>query len=118
MNRAELWTIIAAALANVVLLWTIWGSVAANTEAIADNAIAIERTRSDLHQEIVSTRSELVETMANMRAELVESMANIRAELVGQISELKSEMIRETHTNREGTYKLEQRVNALESSEP
>ena len=101
MNRADFWVIVAAALANIVLLWTIWSGVAdntqaiaANTRAIAANAQAIAKGFADLHKELSEIRAELRVDNANLR----------------------TEMIRETFTNREDIRTIGGRVRALEES--
>ncbi len=86
MNRSEFWTVIAAAAAVIVLLWTIWSDVA------------------DVRQEVADVRQEV--------ADVHKVLAEIRID----IADLRTEMIRETARNREDTTKLGARIDVLEAA--
>lgn len=101
MNRADCWVIVAAALANIVLLWTIWGDVAVNTQAIAANTQATAKGFAEIHKELSAIHKELSETRAELRVD---------------IANLRTEMIRGTFTNRDDIRKIGNRVLALEEN--
>ena len=90
MNRSEFWTIIAAAVAVIILLWTIWTDVA------------------EVRQEVADVRQDL--------AEVHRVLADIQADIRGGLADLRTEMIRETSRNREDTTKLGARIDVLEAT--
>ena len=91
MNRSEFWTIIAAAVAVIILLWTIWTDVA------------------EVRQEVADVRQDL--------AEVHRVLADIQADIRGGLADLRTEMIRETSRNREDTTKLGARIDVLEATQ-
>lgn len=90
MNRSEFWTIIAAAAAVIVLLWTIWSDVAEN------------------RREIAAVRQE----MANGFIAVHKTLADIQV----SIADLRTEMIRETSQNREDISRVNSLIDALEAA--
>ena len=90
MNRSEFWTIIATAVAAIVLLWTIWTDVA------------------EVRQEVADVRQDL--------AEVHRVLADIQADIRGGLADLRTEMIRETSRNREETTKLGARIDVFEAT--
>jgi septal ring factor EnvC (AmiA/AmiB activator) len=97
MNRSEFWTIIAAAAAVVVLLWTIWSDVAENRRAISQGFIEVHKEIADVHKEV---------------ADLHKVLAAIQV----SIADLRTEMIRETSQNREDISRLDSRIDLLEAA--
>ncbi len=90
MNRSEFWTVIAAAAAVVVLLWTIWSDVAENRRAISQGFIEVHKEIADVHK--------------------------VLAEIQVSIADLRTEMIRETSQNREDISKVNSRIDVLEAA--
>ena len=90
MNRSEFWTIIAAATAVVVLLWTIWSDVAENRRAISKGFIEVRKEVADVHK--------------------------VLAAIQVSIADLRTEMIRETSQNREDISKANTLIDALEAA--
>lgn len=97
MNRSEFWTIIAAAAAVIVMLWTIWTDVAENRRAISQGFIEVHKEIAGVHKEI---------------AEVHKGLAAIQV----SIADLRTEMIRETSQNREDISKLDSRIDVLEAA--
>lgn len=90
MNRSEFWTIIAAAAAVVVLLWTIWSDVAENRRAISEGFIEVHKEVVDVHKVLTAIQV--------------------------SIADLRTEMIRETSQNREDISKVNALIDALEAA--
>ena len=90
MNRSESWTIIAAAAAVVVLLWTIWSDVAENRRAISQGFIKFHKEIADVHK--------------------------VLATIQVSIADLRTEMIRQTSQNREDISKVNALIDDLETA--
>ena len=97
MNRSEFWTIIAAAAAVVVLLWTIWSDVAENRRAISQGFIEVHKEIAEVHKEVAGVHKVL-------------------AAIQVSIADLRTEMIRETSQNREDISKVNSRIDVLEAA--
>ena len=70
MNRSESWTIIAAAAAVVVLLWTIWSDVAENRRAISEGFIEVHKTLADIQVSIADLRTEMIRQTSQNREDI------------------------------------------------
>ena len=70
MNRSEFWTIIAAAAAVVVLLWTIWSDVAENRRAISEGFIEVHKTLAIIQVSIADLRTEMIRETSQNREDI------------------------------------------------
>ena len=104
----------AIVLAVVGLVLFVWfelsDDIQNNAAAIAEIRVGIANTRADLVDEIAGTRAEMSEKFA----EVVALMADMNSKL----ADLRTEVIRETHTNREGLFRLEGRIRMIEGENP